>query len=77
MTGREMEIRLHRIHPNLRTVCQGDAIQTLYTSIRSQGLKHPIRISFDGERLRIVDGEKRWRACKRLGISRIKAILVE
>jgi ParB-like chromosome segregation protein Spo0J len=77
MTGRIMEIGLDKIHPNRRDVIEMQAIEALCESIRSKGLEEPIKLWFDGQRLRILDGEKRWRVYKRLGISRIKAHIDE
>jgi ParB family chromosome partitioning protein len=73
MKERIMELPLHKIHPNLRSLYRLQDIEAVQRAIQSQGLKEPIQIWFDGERFRILDGEKRWRACKRLGITRIRA----
>jgi ParB family chromosome partitioning protein len=45
-------------------------------SIRYRGQQEPIQIWFAGEDFRIVDGEKRWRACKKLGVETIQAVIV-
>ena len=36
-----------------------------------------IKVWFMGRCFRILDGEKRWRACKKLGICEMKAMIVE
>jgi ParB-like chromosome segregation protein Spo0J len=36
----------------------------------------PITVLFDGEYFRILDGEKRWRAAKKLGMTSIEAMIV-
>lgn len=71
------EIELVKVSPCLRFVCDDERIKDLARSIYSQGQLEPIRVWFAGEHFRILDGEKRWRACKRLGLARIKAAIVE
>jgi ParB-like chromosome segregation protein Spo0J len=46
-------------------------------SIRKIGQLEPTKIWFTGEDFRIIDGEKRWRACKKIGLTKIKAIILE
>lgn len=72
-----MEIDLYKIHPDLRFVAEEGEILALCRSIRSHGLMEPLKIWFDGQRLRILDGEKRWRACHRLGLARIEATIAK
>jgi len=71
------ELDLEKISPNLRLVYYYDAIEELCRSLLSFGQLEPMQIWFDGERFRILDVEKRWRACKRLGIHRVKVIIIE
>jgi ParB-like chromosome segregation protein Spo0J len=35
----------------------------------------PIQISFEHDSFRIMDGEKRWRACRKLGMRSIRAVI--
>ena len=70
-------IRIEFIEPNQRCVCTADSIEELADSIRQEGQVEPIKICFTGEGFRIIDGEKRWRACKKLGLSRVKAVILE
>jgi ParB-like chromosome segregation protein Spo0J len=35
----------------------------------------PITVLFDGEHFRIIDGEKRWRAARKLGLTSIEAVI--
>ncbi len=72
-----IEVDLARILPNLRLIYHSESIEMLCRSIQSQGLLEPLQLWFDGEAFRIWDGEKRWRACKTLGIKRVKAHLLE
>ena len=71
------EIELCKICPDLRCICEQDAMGELCRSIRVLGQLEPIRIWFSGGSFRILDGEKRWRACRLLGLTRIKAIVIE
>ena len=71
------EIRLDRIHPNLRLLFPLESIRELCHSIMTDGQREPIETWFDGQRLRILDGEKRWRSCKMLGMVWIKAVIRE
>jgi len=70
-----MQLELRRIVPNLRMVYPVDSIEDLCRSIRSTGQMEPIRVWFDGERFRILDGERRWRACASLGMVRLNAVI--
>jgi ParB family transcriptional regulator, chromosome partitioning protein len=75
MKKRERLMRLSIISPNGRYVCDSEAIDTLCDSIERGGQEEPITIWFTGSGFRILDGEKRWRACKRLGMTRIRVRL--
>ena len=72
-----IEIDVERIRPNLRLIYHHEAIEGLCRWIQSGGEVEPMEVWFDGECFRIWDGEKRWRACKKLGITRVKALLIE
>ena len=72
-----IEIDVERICPNLRLIYPSESIEELCHSIQTKGLLEPIQVWFDGEAFRIWDGEKRWRVCKILGITRVQALLVE
>jgi ParB family chromosome partitioning protein len=72
-----LEFSLHTIHPNRRISYHKEIIDDICRSVRSGAQIEPIEIRFTGERYVIIDGEKRWRACKRLGMKRIKVILIE
>lgn len=77
MPSKVREIELAKINPNLRCICDNESIEELCLSIRRHGQQDPILVFFTGVDFRIVNGEKRWRACRRLGLTRIKAIIVE
>lgn len=69
------EIEIGKISPNRRIVYSAESIEQIGQSIRD-GQQEPILIRFEHDSFRIVDGEKRWRACKRLGVTRIRAVIV-
>ena len=71
-----MEVDLEKILPNLRALYPKETLDTFSHFISEHGQVEPIQVWFDGEYFRIRDGEKRWRACKMLGMSRIKVDLV-
>ena len=70
-------VKIEAIKPNRRCVCKVEAIEALTASIRQDGQIEPISIWFTGEEFRIIDGEKRWRACKKLGLAKMKAVILE
>ncbi|MFP4194583.1 MAG: ParB N-terminal domain-containing protein [Desulfosalsimonas sp.] len=59
--------RIESIEPNRRVVIENDVVEELVQSIFRQGQLEPILICQQGTVFRIIDGEKRWRAIKRLG----------
>jgi ParB family chromosome partitioning protein len=70
------DIELGRISPNLRIVYSAECIEGIVQHIKCLGQVEPIQISFHHESFRIVDGEKRWRACRKLGYRSIRAVIV-
>jgi ParB family transcriptional regulator, chromosome partitioning protein len=71
------EIDLQKISPDIRYICELETIGELCRNIRLKGQLEPIHIWFSGGSFRILDGEKRWRACRMLGLTRIRAIIIE
>jgi len=71
------EIQISRVSPNFRAVYTSECIEDTAQSIKSRGQLEPILIWFQHDSFRILDGEKRWRACKKLGIKTIRAIITE
>ena len=71
------EIYIDKVRPNRRLVYAEDDILCLCDDIRCCGLQEAIVVELVEYWFEIVDGEKRWRACKRLGLNRIKAIIIE
>lgn len=52
-----------------------DGLGELAESIREHGLLQPIIVSRQGERYRLIAGERRWRAASRAGLTRIPAVV--
>ena len=77
MTRRIRTIEISKIEPNCRCVFEKETIEALVRSLREEGQIEPIRVWFTGECFRIVDGEKRWRATRKLGVSTIHAVIEE
>jgi ParB family chromosome partitioning protein len=67
------ELDIDKIHPNHRLVFDEDIILCLGEDIRCRGLQEAIVVELVECRFEIVDGEKRWRACKKIGLSKVKA----
>ena len=72
-----IEIKIDKIHPNRRLIFEQDTIVNLCNDIKLKGLLEPINVELVNKGFRIIDGEKRWRACKKIGFSKIKAIICE
>ena len=70
-----MEVDLEKILPNLRALYPIETLERFCHFISDHGQVEPLQVWFDGESFRIWDGEKRWRACKMLGIRRVKVYL--
>ncbi len=73
-------IRMSEIEPNKgqpRRNFDESAIAALADSIRQHGLIQPILVRSNGTGYQIVAGERRWRACRMLGMSEIPAIIKE
>ncbi|MBM2831210.1 MAG: noc [Dehalococcoidia bacterium] len=77
MTGEIREIAIDKIHPTLRLVYDEDVILRLCEDIEFRGLQEPIVVELVEYWFQIVDGEKRWRACKKMGWRKVKALILE
>lgn len=70
------EISIHQIVPNPyqpRQIFNDEEIAGLAESIREQGLLTPILVRKRDQEYQIIAGERRFRACKLLGFTTIKA----
>lgn len=73
-SGEVTELQLEMITPNPnqpRTDIDEDAIAELADSITKVGLLQPIIVRPLGEGYQIVAGERRWRACRKAGITNV------
>lgn len=70
-------LRISSVSANRRLLYSEEVIESMCVTVRSHGAYDPIEVWFDGERFRILDGEKRYRACKRLHMTHIDAVIVE
>lgn len=77
--SRIIEIELDKIVPNRfqpRKIFNED-VSELAESIREHGVLQPITLRPLGEKYEIIMGERRFRACEKLGLKRIPAMIVE
>lgn len=70
------QIKIDKILPNRRLIFEEDTILCLCCDIRCNGLREPIIVETAGFHFQIIDGEKRWRACKKIGMAKIKAEII-
>jgi len=70
------EVRIDKVLPNRRLIFEDEVILRLCDDIRCNGLNEPIIVEESGFYFLIVDGEKRWRACKKIGMLKIKAEII-
>jgi ParB family chromosome partitioning protein len=67
------QIKIDKVMPNRRLVFDEDTILSLCDDIQCNGMKEPIIVEMVGFNFQIIDGEKRWRACKKIGLTKIRA----
>ncbi len=74
---RELPIGAIKVNPyQPRDVFDEDMLSNLTASIREVGVLQPILVrSKDSETYELIAGERRWRAAKRAGLSKIPAII--
>lgn len=66
------------VNPNQpRKIFDSKALQELSTSIRSSGVIQPIVIRRHGHGYQLIAGERRWRAARQAGLTRIPAVIRE
>ncbi len=74
------EISIHEIDPGEaqpRKQFDEDKLATLAESIKTHGVVQPIIVHKQGDRYRIVAGERRWRASRLAGLKTVPAIIKE
>ena len=69
-------VRIDKILPNRRLIFEEDVILRLCDDIKCNGMREPIIVEMVGYYFQIIDGEKRWRACKKIRLTEIKAEII-
>lgn len=72
------EIEISKIHPNPnqpRTHFNEDALAELSSSIKQHGLVQPITLRKVANEYQIISGERRWRASKMAGLTKVPAYI--
>jgi ParB family chromosome partitioning protein len=63
-------------HAQPRQVFDEEAMAELETSVREVGVLQPVGVrELSGDRYELIMGERRWRACQRVGLATIPAIV--
>lgn len=79
ITGTIQEIDINLIDPPLyqsRTVIDEKELEDLVTSIRAVGVIQPVVVEpVEGDRYRLLAGERRWRAARKAGLTTIPAYI--
>lgn len=74
------EVPLAKIVPNPdqpRTLFKQDEIDELASSIEKEGLLQPIVVRDMGDVYQIIAGERRWQACRSLGLQNVPVRIVQ
>ena len=77
-TGRLREIKISEIirdEEQPRRDFRPEAIEVLAGSIREHGVLQPIVVTAEGDKYKIVAGERRWRAAKLAGLAKMPVIV--
>lgn len=70
----DAEASIDDIYPNPdqpRTSFKAEEIEELAASIDKEGLLQPILVRKVGQKYQIIAGERRWQACKQLGLGKV------
>lgn len=62
---------------NVRKTFDESSIEGLATSIREIGLQQPILVRKVASQLVVIDGERRLRACRRIGLKEVPVIVID
>ncbi|MFH1646859.1 MAG: ParB/RepB/Spo0J family partition protein [Chloroflexota bacterium] len=71
------EVKITRVLPNYCIICEESVILCLCEDIKQNGLREPIVVEMVEQCFHIIDGEKRWRACRRIGLDKIRVEIQE
>ena len=66
-----IDVNIDKIHPNRRLLFDQEVIFRLCVDIQDRGLLEPIEVEPVEYWFEIINGEKRWRACKKIGMRRV------
>ena len=72
------EVDIDRLSPNQfqpRTSADDGKLEDLVQSIAAHGVIQPIVVRKAGDRFQIIAGERRWRAAKRAGLTRVPVVV--
>jgi ParB family transcriptional regulator, chromosome partitioning protein len=67
--------KLVRNKDNPRLVFREEDMLALQESIKDQGILVPLTVYAEGEKYRLLDGERRWRSAIKLGMPRVPVII--
>lgn len=73
-----LELELERIHPNRfqpRKEFDPSTLEELAASIRAHGVLQPIAVRSQGSGYELIVGERRWRAARIAGLTRVPAVV--
>jgi ParB family chromosome partitioning protein len=73
-----VELDVDRLEPNAfqpRTMVDDDRLRELAASIASNGVIQPIVVRRAGDRFQIIAGERRWRAARLAGLTRVPVVV--
>ena len=76
--GQEVELDIRKIEPNRnqpRKQFEEDAIEELADSIKKYGVIQPLIVQKKGNYYEIIAGERRWRACRKIGLKKVPVII--
>ncbi len=74
----ELDITLLQVNPlQPRGIISPDSLQELVDSIREQGILEPIVVAKTPAGYQIIAGERRWRAAKVLGLTKVPVVIRE
>ncbi|MFO0980524.1 MAG: ParB/RepB/Spo0J family partition protein [Planctomycetota bacterium] len=77
-SGAPRDVDVDRVLPNPdqpRQVFESEGLDELKKSIEKHGLLQPIIVRQEGEQFFLIAGERRWRACRELGLKTVPAIV--
>jgi ParB family chromosome partitioning protein len=75
---RFLDVDVDRLKPNPlqpRTKWDPESLEELAQSIRETGILQPVVVVPEGDSYRIIVGERRWRAAKKLGLQTIPVLI--